>query len=186
MNHTGYATLADMQEYQFGALYLSGDELKNTLGERWTDWKPAAGQSWHSFNDYINFSDKTGWENGGENWIRTDIGDYDNPGFDDLTMSLAFLPDLKTESTTPSGLPNFYQHKPDTHAKAIAGYTPRDYLTHWLSQWVRDYGIDGFRVDTAKHVELPAWQQLKTQASAALAEWKKPTRIKRWMINRSG
>ena len=28
MNHTGYATLADMQEYQFGALYLSGDELK--------------------------------------------------------------------------------------------------------------------------------------------------------------
>ena len=174
MNHTGYATLADMQEYHFGALYLSGDELKNTLGERWTEWKPAAGQSWHSFNDYINFSDKAGWEKWwGKNWIRTDIGDYDNPGFDDLTMSLAFLPDLKTESTTPSGLPNFYLHKPDTHAKAIAGYTPRDYLTHWLSQWVRDYGIDGFRVDTAKHVELPAWQQLKTQASAALVEWKK-------------
>lgn len=26
MNHAGYATLADMQEYQFGALYLSGAE----------------------------------------------------------------------------------------------------------------------------------------------------------------
>jgi alpha-amylase len=76
-------------------------------------------------------------------------------------MSLAFLPDLKTESTTPSGLPNFYRHKPDTAAREIPGYTPRDYLTHWLSQWVRDYGIDGFRVDTAKHVELAAWQQLK-------------------------
>ncbi|WET40801.1 alpha-amylase [Citrobacter enshiensis] len=173
MNHSGYATLADMQEYQFGALYLSGDELKKTLGERWTDWKPAAGQSWHSFNDYINFGDKAAWEKWwGKKWIRTDIGDYDAPGFDDQTMSLAFLPDLKTESTTPSGLPVFYQHKPDTHAKALAGYTPRDYLTHWLSQWVRDYGIDGFRVDTAKHVELPAWQQLKTQASAALVEWK--------------
>ncbi|XHA16851.1 alpha-amylase [Citrobacter farmeri] len=174
MNHTGYATLADMQEYQFGALYLSGNELKKTLGDRWTDWKPAAGQSWHSFNDYINFSDKAAWEKWwGKAWIRTDIGDYDNPGFDDLTMSLAFLPDLKTESTIPSGLPVFYQHKTDTRAKAIEGYTPRDYLTHWLSQWVRDYGVDGFRVDTAKHVELPAWQQLKTQASAALAEWKK-------------
>ena len=57
--------------------------------------------------------------------------------------------------------------------KIIDGFTPRDYLTHWLSQWVRDYGIDGFRVDTAKHVELPAWQQLKTEASAALREWKK-------------
>ena len=174
MNHTGYATLADMQEFQFGALYLSGDEVKKTLGERWSDWKPAAGQTWHSFNDYINFSDKTGWDKWwGKNWIRTDIGDYDNPGFDDLTMSLAFLPDIKTESTTASGLPVFYKNKMDTHAKAIDGYTPRDYLTHWLSQWVRDYGIDGFRVDTAKHVELPAWQQLKTEASTALREWKK-------------
>ncbi|WP_244600946.1 alpha-amylase family glycosyl hydrolase, partial [Escherichia coli] len=80
---------------------------------------------------------------------------------------------LKTESKEVSGLPNFYNHKPDTAAKAIPGYTPRDYLTHWLSQWVRDYGIDGFRVDTAKHVEMDAWQQLKTQATAALAEWKK-------------
>ncbi len=89
MNHTGYATLADMQEYQFGALYLSGDELK----KRWVN----AGATGNlppgkpSFNDYINFSDKTGWDKWwGKNWIRTDIGDYDNLGFDDLTMSLAF------------------------------------------------------------------------------------------------
>ncbi|MFU0881100.1 alpha-amylase [Kluyvera cryocrescens] len=174
MNHTGYATLADMQQYQFGALYLQGDEINKTLGQHWTNWKPGPGQSWHSFNDYINFSDKAGWEKWwGKAWIRTDIGDYDNPGFDDLTMSLAFLPDLKTESTTPAGLPNFYRHKPDTRAKAIDGYTPRDYLTHWLSQWVRDYGIDGFRVDTAKHVEMAGWQQLKTQSIEALAAWKK-------------
>ncbi|UMX71065.1 alpha-amylase family glycosyl hydrolase [Klebsiella pneumoniae] len=33
-------------------------------------------------------------------------------------------------------------------------------------------GIDGFRVDTAKHVEMDAWV-LKTCATAALAEWKK-------------
>lgn len=72
----------------------------------------------------------------------------------------------------------FYKNKTDTHAKVIEGFTPRDYLTHWLSQWVRDYGIDGFRVDTAKHVELPAWQQLKTEASAALREWKKLTPTK--------
>lgn len=37
---------------------------------------------------------------------------------------------------------------------------------------MRDYGIDGFRVDTAKHVELPA-AAVKTQASTALVEWKK-------------
>lgn len=73
MNHTGYATLADMQEFQFGALYLSGDELTKTLGERWSDWKPAAGQTWHSFNDYINFSDKTGWDKW---WEKLDQNGY--------------------------------------------------------------------------------------------------------------
>lgn len=104
-----------------------------------------------------------------QDWIRTDIGDYDAPGYDDLTMSLAFLPDIKTESRAPSGLPVFYQHKPDTGAVAVAGYAPRDYLTLWLSRWVRDFGIDGFRVDTARHVELAAWQQLKQQAQAALS-----------------
>ncbi|MDI7383218.1 alpha-amylase [Cronobacter dublinensis] len=192
MNHAGYATLADMQEFQFGALYLKGDELKKTLGERWTDWRPGPGQSWHSFNDYINFSDKAAWDKWwGKNWIRTDIGDYDSPGFDDLTMSLAFLPDLKTESTQPSGLPHFYQHKPDTAAQAIDGATPRDYLTRWLSQWVRDYGIDGFRVDTAKHVEQAAWQQLKNEASAALVDWKAKNPTKKiddapfWMTGES-
>ncbi|MFB0712295.1 alpha-amylase [Buttiauxella noackiae] len=192
MNHTGYATLADMQEYDFGALYLKGDELTKTLGKHWTDWKPGPGQSWHSFNDYINFGDKTAWQNWwGKNWIRTDIGNYDSPGFDDLTMSLAFLPDLKTESTQPAGLPIFYRHKSDTHAKEIADYTVRDYLTHWLSQWVRDYGIDGFRVDTAKHVEKAGWQQLKEQSVAALAEWKKANPDKKlddapfWMTGES-
>ncbi|WP_395489871.1 alpha-amylase [Cedecea davisae] len=192
MNHTGYATLADMQEYQFGGLYLKGTELTATLGKRWTDWKPGPGQSWHSFNDYINFSDKAAWDKWwGKAWIRTDIGDYDNPGFDDLTMSLAFLPDLKTEATAPAGLPTFYAHKPDTHAQALPGYTVRDYLTHWLSQWVRDYGIDGFRVDTAKHVEKAAWQQLKDQASTALVEWKKANPEKKlddapfWMTGES-
>lgn len=174
MNHTGYATLADMQEYQFGALYLKGDEVTKALGKRWTDWKPGPGQSWHTFNDYINFSDKAAWDSWwGKNWIRTDIGDYDNPGFDDLTLSLAFLPDLKTESTGVAGLPVFYRHKPDTNAKEIAGYTVRDYMTYWLSQWVWDYGIDGFRVDTAKHVEKAAWKQLKAQSVEALAAWKK-------------
>ncbi len=93
-------------------------------------------------------------------------------GFDDLTMSLAFLPDIKTESTTASGLPVFYKNKTDTHAKVIDGFTPRDYLTHWLSQWVRDYGIDGFRVDTAKHVELPATAATENRSQRRFANGK--------------
>lgn len=173
VNHVGYATLADMQQFQFGSLYLKSDEAAKTLGKNWGDWQPGAGQSWHSFNDYINFSDKAGWNQWwGKNWIRTDIGDYDSPGFDDLTLSLAFLPDIKTEAPGASGLPLFFRHKPDTAAHEIPGATTHDYLTTWLSQWVRDYGIDGFRVDTAKHVDKITLDQLKQRATKALAEWK--------------
>ncbi|MCU5773035.1 alpha-amylase [Erwiniaceae bacterium BAC15a-03b] len=173
VNHVGYATLSDMQSFQFGSLWLQGAEVEKTLGKNWGDWRPGRGQNWHSFNDYINFSDKTGWRNWwGKNWIRSDIGDYDTPGYDDLSMSLAFLPDIKTEAPQPSGLPLFWRHKPDNQAQEIAGATTRDYLTHWLSQWVRDYGIDGFRVDTAKHVDKKTLAQLKQQATAALAQWK--------------
>lgn len=63
MNHTGYATLADMQEFGFGALYLKAEEKQRILGEHWTTWKPGERQNWHSFNDYINFADKQAWQN---------------------------------------------------------------------------------------------------------------------------
>lgn len=66
MNHTGYATLADMQEYQFGALYLSGDEVKKSLGERWSDWKPAAGQTGIALTITLISATKQAGINGGE------------------------------------------------------------------------------------------------------------------------
>ena len=177
MNHTGYATLADMQEFGFGSLYLKPNEIKSLLGEKWTNWRPKSGQNWHSFNDYINFGDKNGWAKWwSKDWVRSDIGDYDSPKFDDLKMSLASLPDLKTESESVVGLPPFYQRK-QTNAKPLPNATVRDYLIGWLSDWVRNYGVDGFRVDTAKHVEKSTWLALKQSADAALREWqqKHPT-----------
>ncbi|MCO1336276.1 alpha-amylase family glycosyl hydrolase [Microbulbifer sp. OS29] len=50
--------------------------------------------------------------------------------------------------------------------------TPKYYLVKWLTDWVREYGVDGFRVDTVKHVEGEAWAVLKKEADLALAEWK--------------
>lgn len=49
---------------------------------------------------------------------------------------------------------------------------PRYYIIKWLTDWVRDYGIDGFRVDTAKHVEAGLWQDLRAEANLALEEWR--------------
>ncbi|WP_020414377.1 alpha-amylase family glycosyl hydrolase [Microbulbifer sp. VTAC004] len=49
---------------------------------------------------------------------------------------------------------------------------PKYYLIKWLTDWVREYGVDGFRVDTVKHVEAEAWAVLRKEADLALAEWK--------------
>ncbi|QGM81159.1 alpha-amylase [Otariodibacter oris] len=173
MNHTGYATLADMQEFGFGRLRLKPDEMDSILGEHWTDWTPKKGQNWHSFNDFINFSDQDGWSKWwGKAWARSDIGDYDSPKFDDLKMSLSALPDIKTESDQAVTLPEFFANKPDTKAVSKEDTKVREYLISWLSDWVKKYGLDGFRVDTAKHVEQSTWLELKQSAQAALNEWK--------------
>lgn len=65
MNHTGYATLADMQEFQFGSLYIQGDELKKTLGERWTDWKPARDRAGTVLTTTLTSAIKPDGRNGG-------------------------------------------------------------------------------------------------------------------------
>ncbi|SEM54611.1 alpha-amylase [Pasteurella skyensis] len=117
MNHTGYATLADMQQFKFGKLYLDDQEAEKTLGKKWTDWTPKANENWHKFNEYIHFGHKEGWKNWwGKAWVRSDIGDYDGAKFNDLQMSLASLPDLKTEAEQAVTLPAFFAKK-ETNAK---------------------------------------------------------------------
>ena len=47
-----------------------------------------------------------------------------------------------------------------------------DYLITWHTDWVRRFGIDGFRADTVKHLEPEVWAKLKQAGTAALKEWK--------------
>lgn len=50
---------------------------------------------------------------------------------------------------------------------------PRFYIIKWLTDYVNDLGIDGFRVDTVKHVNEQAWAELYKEASHAFETWKK-------------
>ena len=50
---------------------------------------------------------------------------------------------------------------------------PRYYLIKWLTDWVRDLGFDGYRVDTAKHIEETVSAELKREAALAFEEWKR-------------
>ena len=57
---------------------------------------------------------------------------------------------------------------------ARTGYprAPRYYVIKWLTDWVREFGFDGYRVDTAKHFEEAVSAELKREAERALADWK--------------
>lgn len=55
---------------------------------------------------------------------------------------------------------------------AKEGYSVSDYLIEWQSDWVKRFGIDGFRVDTVKHVEGEVWKRLKDSASESLTQWR--------------
>jgi alpha-amylase len=156
MNHPGYADLWSLNEYGVKVL--------------WQGWEKATLSDYHSFIDYNNFAFTDWW---GPGWVRAGLPGYpEAPSMDDLKMQLAFLPDFRTESTEPVSLPVFLTRKSDTRAKTIAGFTVRQYLVKWLTDWVREYGVDGFRCDTAKHVELESWAALKTAGVEALAAWK--------------
>jgi len=155
MNHPGYLDIATA--HQLGLEVLWPDADRATLAD------------YHSFIDYNNFSFRDWW---GGAWVRAGLPGYPDPGSDDRTSQLAFLPDFRTESTEAVALPAFLRRKADTRATDLPHTTVRGYLVAWLTAWVRDYGIDGFRCDTVKHVEPEAWTELKRAATAALAAWK--------------
>jgi len=96
------------------------------------------------------------------------------------------LTDIRTESEAPVTLPPFLIEKWRSEGRleqelaelnAFFERTelpraPKYYITKWITDWVREYGIDGFRVDTAKHVEADVWKIVKAEGTTALAQWK--------------
>jgi len=162
LNHTGYDTPQDMTEF--------------------------------------GWSDCSNWW--GPQWIRKDdIAGCAPCGGGDLQSCLAGLPDIITESTTNVSLPPVLLTKWNAtkEAQEIAELnaffnntglpsTPVNHIIKWLTDWVREFGVDAFRLDTYKHIELQHWGTLKTQAEIALAEWKAANPTKKlddkpfWMV----
>ncbi|KLN65204.1 alpha-amylase [Vibrio sp. VPAP30] len=166
VNHAGYGTLADMQ---FDNLEVV-DHSK--MPKQWAKWTPEEGQNWHSFNSAIDYQSKQ-WQNWwGPDWVRAGLPGYTQPGSSDTTMNLAGLPDFITESTKPVTPPKWLLDNPDTRVVAKPDFTVADYLVEWQSDWVKRFGIDGFRVDTVKHVEGDVWLKLKQAASENLEQWR--------------
>lgn len=123
-----------------------------------------------------------------DSWVRTSpkclYQTYEN------TISCTLvenLPDVKTESEANVELPpalidkwkreGRYESEMASLDKFFqeTGYprAPKYYIIKWLSDYVLKFGIDGYRVDTAKHTEEEVWAALKKVCSAAFEQWKK-------------
>jgi alpha-amylase len=168
MNHPGYGDIQSLSEF-------IGPRTDKKVGVLWAGYENATLKDYHTYIDYNDPAWLRWW---GPDWIRSGLRGYTEGGRDDLTMQLAYLPDFKTESPKAVAAPPFLGGKSDTRAKTIEGYTVRNYLVKWLTDWVREYGVDGFRCDTAKHVEPESWLELKRVGTEALRDWKarNPTR----------
>lgn len=97
------------------------------------------------------------------------------------------LPDIRTESETEVKLPDHLLDKwkkegrleqelkelDEFFAETKYPRRPFYYIVKWLVDLIKDFGIDGFRVDTAKHTEEGVWQILYQEANKAYGIWKK-------------
>lgn len=126
-------------------------------------------------------------------WVRTEpkceFQSYEST----VTCTLVKnLPDIKTESDEPVDLPPQLVEKwkeegrYDQEVQELEAFfkrtnyprAPRFYIMKWLTDYITDYGIDGYRVDTVKHTEEYVWQEFRTQCDFAFNQWKKDNQDK--------
>ncbi|MBR0545928.1 MAG: hypothetical protein IIW99_06915 [Treponema sp.] len=193
MNHVGYNNTQDMITYKHGYTEHTDGWLAKT-GGKWdandtVKWENSYwDDSW--FGPWIrSFGYTSGSEYGGSCGGLPDVKT-------ELTSSKGMAPVLVTkwgqekdsDPCTVAGTGNTTGNKigdyrnpsvADTDWLSINGnyrtdmnVAPADYQVAWLSAWVREVGIDGFRCDTAKHVEPFRWGQLKKACTAALEAWR--------------
>jgi alpha-amylase len=120
-------------------------------------------------------------------WVRTEpqctYQDYETTVECTLVKN---LPDIRTDSNDEVELPQDLLEKWENEGRLQqeldeleafflrTGYprAPKYYIIKWITDYIRQYGVDGFRVDTAKHTEADVWGELYKEAQIAFAEWK--------------
>ena len=129
-----------------------------------------------------------------DEWVRTDKQcTYDNFENTVSCTLVANLPDIRTESNDDVELPPQLVEKwkaEGRYEQEVAeldaffertGYprAPRFYIIKWLTDYITEFGVDGYRADTVKHTEAYVWQEFKTECDYAFTEYKKnnPERV---------
>lgn len=120
-------------------------------------------------------------------WVRTspkcEHEDYESTVHCTLVKN---LPDIRTNSDHAVGLPEPLKKKWNDEGRLVqevaeldaffkrTGFpeSPRHYIIKWLIDFILEYGVDGFRIDTAKHVDETTWDELWQEAVKAFNTWK--------------
>lgn len=123
-----------------------------------------------------------------KDWVRTEPvckhQDYESSVPCALVKN---LPDILTEKNSNVNLPKQLIEKWDKEGRLKeeqdeleaffkeTGYpkAPRFYIMKWLADYIAEYGIDGYRVDTAKHVEENVWQEFREICNRSYRTYKK-------------
>lgn len=123
-----------------------------------------------------------------DNWVRTRPKCQYNSYENNINCTLVEnLPDIKTENNSPVALPPFLVEKwkkEGRYEQEISeldaffnqtGYprAPRFYIMKWLADYITDFGIDGYRIDTAKHTTEDVWADFKKVCDQAFTTYKK-------------
>jgi len=121
-------------------------------------------------------------------WVRNDTPCTYQDFESTVTCTLVKnLPDIKTESNDAVELPPQLVEKWKAEGRyeqemveldeffKRTGHprAPRFYIMKWLTDYITEYGIDGYRVDTVKHTEAYVWREFKEVTDYAFAEFKK-------------
>ncbi len=123
----------------------------------------------------------------GDAWVRTGPAckhqDFDSTVNCTLVEN---LPDILTNSIENVDLPDHLVEKWKAEGRyeqemkeldaffARTGYprAPKYYIIKWLTDYIRELGIDGFRADTVKHTDEKVWEEFKTACDVAFSDWK--------------
>lgn len=122
-----------------------------------------------------------------DDWVR--VGPTCDYSSYELTVSctlVANLPDIRTESNEDVELPQHLIEKWKSEGRyeqevveldaffERTGHprAPRFYIMKWLTDYITEFGIDGYRVDTVKHIESTVWQEFRTECDYAFNQYK--------------
>ncbi len=121
------------------------------------------------------------------NWVRTSPQcTYEGYGTTVPCTLVANLPDILTESSSEVALPEMLVEKWKKEGRyeeevqeldaffQKTGYprAPKYYIIKWLSDYILDYGIDGYRLDTVKHTEPDVWKDFANVTQESFQQYK--------------